>query len=130
MTYNKSKIMKKSWNLYNNREKLINQRFGIFTFADALRKTWSDAKRAAKVAAENTEFTAAVKKEKGCFVNVNALATGDKIRVAPAGCASLSKNVTIATIKETDGFNGLFATFTNGDSRVFMKYDIVERFAA
>ncbi|MCL2223622.1 MAG: hypothetical protein FWB96_01495 [Defluviitaleaceae bacterium] len=130
MTYNKSELMRKAWNLYNNREKLCNQRFGIFAFSDALRKTWADAKYAAKVAAQKAEFANAIKYEKGSFVNVKALTAGDKIKVAPPGCASLFKNVTIATIEETAGFNGLRATFTNGDTTVFATYDTVERFAA
>ena len=115
MTYNKSEIMRKAHVFYRNN--MTRKAFNIVTFADALRFSWAKAKEAAA-------------KSRAGYVNAMKLVKGDTIRFSPSDCASLARTATIETISDIKGFNGITVTCTDGSSRVFMKYDAVERVAA
>lgn len=123
MTYNKSEIMKSAWNMYNKSlaSKAVAKRTGITTFASALKLSWENAKLKSQ-----TKVTSTIG-----WASIRSLASGDTIKVAPPGCASLFKIKTVATIETSgNGFAGIDVTFTDGTVRVFRSFDVVERLAA
>lgn len=108
MTYNKSEIMKKAWNLY---------RTGRYSsFADALRQSWSIAKAA--VAAQ----------KKIGWVKPQTLTVGDTIKVETL-TGSMKSKVIVSIEAASLGFAGTTFILEDNSIKCFGNYSVVERVA-
>jgi|GEM_PF-6102150 len=135
--YNKSEIMTTAWRNYNNARNAIVSKLtrngvdvtsemaigmiqsAIKPFATYLRQAWSAAKANTVVTNSNTGFT-----------NVHTLAAGNRIEVAPPGCASMAEVKTVESIERAPlGYAGISVKFTDGTFSVFHKADVVRRAA-
>ena len=117
MTYNKSEIMKNAWNIYRNRGPVSR----IKTFAEALRRSWADAKAKVQVKAQATTVSTMPR-------NLNV---GDTINIEISifsGKASPATDRVIKSIKPAGlGYNGFTIFFEDGTHTCVDSYMPVRR---
>ena len=81
MTYNKSEIMNRAWNLF---------RTGHYSsFAHTLKQAWAEAKRSAE-------------QRRNGYVTANELSAGDTIAIEGYGCEGNNLTTTITAIETAD----------------------------
>jgi len=123
MTYNKSEIMSKAWRIYKSNS--TRSFYKIATFADALRRSWAEAKE--KVATYKAISSANTATKKIGRVSPRELNTGDTIRIRQMGS---TLNKVIVSIKPASlGFNGVTLGFKDNSIAVIESYMPVERVA-
>ena len=117
--FNRSEIMKNAWSIYRNRGPV----FRIKSFAEALKRSWADAKVKVQVTAKAT--TAATMPR-----NLNV---GDTVNIEISifsGKASPAANRVIKSIEPTGlGFNGFTLRFEDGTHTCVNSYMPVRRVA-